>query len=400
MRMRKLCVLLLFLLAVSIARAETSGTINFSFYNTTAPVTGLFAYTVDVCDTDATCLGYRCRIDFDGEVDDSDTGKPSGTCRQQTSPDCFHDSRFYARGTNVKNTNVTYYTCLTNETGRWSALKSCSSGEVFGADSTEAGNCTSSTSSSSSSGGGGGSSSNTTVTLKHSIRLVSGISDSEITQGESAVRYARFRNDGNLTLSNVTLELSGMDANWYGINPSIFSSVNSGKEDQFNVTFFIPKNAEVKGYTVNGAVKTHKSDVGATFSFTLKVLPSNETVETDLVPKYSQLSSYIQLLEQNISGLRAKGIDEGNITQLENLAESIKSKLAEANLSLEKKDYFSASTLLSDAQRLLDELNTMLASASPPAETKTDIILITAAAFVTIVIVFVLYLSWPTKRRL
>lgn len=374
--------LLIFLLLLPLAYGEFTGTINISTLGTPL-VTGLFGYTVKYCDIDSQCMGYKCFIDFDGEVDDSDTSQPAGICNSTATATCFTDSVWRSGIC----TNSTAKRACTS--GVWGNVTNCPSGETCSAD----GACAKPSADSAGGGAGGGGN----ISLKHSIKLVSGIADFDIIQGESAAKFASFKNDGNLTLTNITLVLSGITESWYGVNPSRFSSVNVAKEDRFNVSFFIPKDGEVKSYQINAEIKTHKSNISAKFSFTMKVLPSNETVEKEVVPKYGRLLSALEAIEQNITALIPKGVDEGNITVLKNIAETIKSKLEQANASLERKDYFTANSLLSDAESLLNELKAKIAEAKAPSA-KIDILMLTLIAFAVIIILFVLYLLWPQKQ--
>ncbi|MBI2232439.1 MAG: hypothetical protein HYU56_00830 [Candidatus Aenigmarchaeota archaeon] len=396
--MRKMWLLIIPLLLVSSAYAEFTGTINITTLTNSSysVVTGLLGYTVKYCEIESQCFGYRCYNDYDGEVDDSDTSQPSGVCNATSTTFCFHDNKWLAAATNVCNSNVTYRTCLTNETGKWSGLNTCASGETCSAGADNAGNCTAaSSSSSSSSGSGGGSSSDTT--LKHSISLVSGISDFEAMQGGTILRTAKFKNNGNITLTNVTIVLD-VPESWYGANPPKFASINQGKEDQFNITFFIPKDAAIKNYQVNAEIKTHKSNVSATFSFLIKVTPSNETVQTTLVPKYSELVAALQLVEDNISLLNLTGIDEGNITYFRNVAETIRSKINQVNLSLERGDYFTANSLLNEAELLLNDLTEAIKNVKTP-EKPFDLLLVSVVAFVIIIVIFLMYLLVPQRKK-
>lgn len=395
--MRKTWLLIIPLLLVSIAYSEFTGTINTTTLANSnfSAITGLFGYTVRFCDAQNQCSGYNCYLDYDGEVDDSDTSQPAGACNATSTNFCFHDTKWVAAGTNICNTNVTYRTCLTNETGKWSDLNTCASGETCSASADNAGNCTAVTASSSSSSSGGGSSSDTT--LKYSISLVSGISDFEAMQGGTILRVAKFKNNGNITLTNVTIVLD-IPESWYGANPPKFANINQGKEDQFNVTFFIPKDTAIKSYQANAEIKTHKSNVSANFSFLIKVTPSNETVQTTLIPKYNELIAALQLMEDNISSLNLTGIDEGNITYFRNIAETIRSKINQVNLSVERGDYFTANSLLSEAELLLNELNEAIKTAKTP-EKPFDLLLVSVIAFVIIIVLFLMYLLLPQRKK-
>lgn len=384
-----LLAVLLFSIAINVNFAETTGSINISTHGNITPTTGVYGNIApNTCSSNSECFEYKCFIDFDGTSE----GSKSGWCNQTAITRCYHNGAGYAAGTYYCRTNTTYHICDATGNSSWGAQTSCASGQTCTVDATATSNpCAAASASSGSSGGGAGTSTN--VSLKHSIKLVSGIQNFDIVQDESTFKYASFKNDGNLTLTNITLVLSGISGSWYGVNPPRFSSINPNEENRFNITFFLPKDAQVKSYQIDGEIKTHKSDVNAKFSFTIKVLPSNETVVTDLVPKYNQLSSLLQALEQNITVL-SKGLDEANATVLKNLAQTIKSKLSEANTSLEKKDYFTANSLLSDAESLLNELNAKIAATKPAGE-KLDIVLIAMVSFVIFIVVFVLYLFWP-----
>lgn len=384
--------LLLFIQA-GIMHAETTGTIDMSTQGNISPSTGLYGNVAPAaCTTNSECFSYKCFLDFDGT---SEAGKP-GWCNQTVITRCYHNGAGYAAGTYYCRTNTTYHICDSGGNGTWGSQTSCSSGQTCTTDSTSASNPCAAPSTVSSSGSG--SSSGAAASLKNSIGLVSGISDFEIVQGETAFKTARFRNIGNLTLSNVTFVLSGINSSWYGINPEKFSRITVNKEDQFNISIFIPDDADVRTYQASAQIKTHTAEASTVFSFSIRVAPSNQTAQTDILPKYSTLLSAFQDTEQNITALSSRGIDEGNITAIRNIAEAVKAKLSKANEALEKKDYFSASSLLKEAEGLQSELASMIAAAKPPEKPQgLDIVFISAAAFAVIIVIFVVYLLWPAK---
>ncbi|KKW40302.1 MAG: hypothetical protein UY87_C0025G0001, partial [Candidatus Peribacteria bacterium GW2011_GWC2_54_8] len=148
----------------------------------------------------------------------------------------------------------------------------------------------------------------------------------------------------------------------------------------------------------NAEIKTHKSNISAKFSFLIRVTPSNETVQTTLIPKYSELVAALQLVEDNISLLSLTGIDEGNITYFRNVAETIRSKINQVNLSLERGDYFTANSLLNEAELLLNELSEAIKNVKTP-EKPFDLLLVSVVAFVIIIVIFLMYLLVPQRKK-
>lgn len=399
MRLIISCLLLLaaFLL-VPLANAETSGTINASAYNFSAPIVGLFGYTVDNCAVDASCLGYKCYVDFDDEVDDSDTSKPPGTCMPPSTTQCFNDNRWFAPSTNVKNSNVTYYTCLSNETGKWSGLKTCASGEIFGYDSTNAGNCSASSSSSSSSGGGGGSSSNTTAAKKSGIAITSAIPDIQMVQGDSAAFGVSFKNTGNTTLSATKLSVSGIESSWVSVTPESIAILSPGNVNAFIVNISLPPGATINSYSTQ--LKLSAQDgTNDTKSFTLKVLPA-PAAQADINQSYQSYSYIIGILEKNITGLQ--GANKEDVESLKTTVMLVKSKLADAKSDIEKGDYYNAKLILDDVAGLIDSANRQLAKVRPAESASPQQIDITLIAIIIAIVVgvvaFLAYLLWPTKE--
>jgi len=350
----------IFFLVIPIALAETTG--NISLENLTIPpVTGLLGYTVQYCNSTAECGSYYCFVDYDG----TSAGASSGWCYPSSS-NCLHDGTWIT-------TFCDGSTLRTCSSGSWSSTV-CAYG------------CENATCKSASTAGATNGGDDDTETA--SITIVSSPSDFNITQNESTIKSLKVKNNGDLTLSDITLELSGID--FYSITPTKIDSIDVDTEDTFSINFAIPANATVKEYTVTATVTA--SSASASTSFKIKVLPSEETVEADIIPLYQECLLIIEELENDITRLEGKGI---NTTDIRALFDDIKDKLNQTNSSLENKDYYTANQLLNSANAQIEDLKNMIATVAGPEE--SNLIIILVIVIIIIIGAVVAYLFLPVK---
>ncbi len=371
--------LILFSVAVS---AEYNGTINNNTANTSGIYTGIYAATYSqYCSTNSTCIsGDRCITDYDG----TSSGSYSGWCASSSETRCRHDDDYYGSGSSALCANTT-------------VKRTCSSGVWNTEFCTSTHTCSSGNCSAPSSSGTGtsspGSSNVTNVTTKGkvaSLKILS-VPDAEILQGSSATKTLEVKNDGELPLYNISAKVTGID--WATISPSKVDNLSINATATFIVGFVVPKSATVKTYDATSEITTSNASVKPTAGFKLKVLPTNETVETEILPSYSRYLSVLQELENNITELKNKG---ANTTSLENSLASIKSKLNEVNASLAAKDYFRANELLSAVGTSVEAFKSALVATEVPKP--LDLVFIVIVITIVVAAAGVLaYLFWPVK---
>lgn len=369
-------IILAFILFASISFAATSGSINSTSTNSTGIVTGMWGSTFNFyCNTNATCEGTdRCILDYDDYSATFSGANYKGWCTSSSETRCRHNDTYYSSGSKLCDSGArscsngvwTTTTCTANQT--------CTSGECVA--------------SSSSPVGGGSSTSPTTTTPppNPSGLDISLPSDFNITQGESALKEISVKNTGNITLPAVSLSLGGID--WYNVTPKS-ASIPKNFSVTFTVNFTAPENAEVKEYSV--AVTAQNGSTLASKTFKIRVLPSNKTVESSIIPLYNEYVSNLSNLENRIAELKNKGTD---VSELQNILNTIKDKLNQTNSSLSNQDYFAANVFLNDIKQLISDFEAK-ASAAKPQEFNILFIIIPVVIGVAAVLA---YLFWPTKR--
>ena len=121
-------------------------------------------------------------------------------------------------------------------------------------------------------------------------------------------------------------------------------------------------------------------------------MPSEETVEADIIPLYQECLLIIEELENDITRLEGKGI---NTTDIRALFDDIKDKLNQTNSSLENKDYYTANQLLNSANAQIEDLKNMIATVAGPEE--SNLIIILVIVIIIIIGAVVAYLFLPVK---
>jgi len=364
--------------------AETTGTINLT--QVRQVTTGLFSYTVNLCNVTADCYGMTCFTDYDG----TGTAGSAGWCNM-SSTSCYHDNGAYATATSICYTNTTYYTCTS---GNWSSLSTCSSGQTC-ASVGSAGSCAAPSTSTSSSSGSAYNLSQLAAQRVGSIIFTSRPIDFTMIQDTSATKYVIIKNNGNLTLYNLTLSASGLS--WYSVDPAKMDRSIVGSETTFMIVFSAPATAEIKTYPVTITVSSNNASVSATFN--IKLNPSNRTVQERIFPDYANYMSTLENIEAQMIDKQNQGAD---VQEMQALLLNAKSKLTQANRSLESKDYASATQLLADASGLLDEaalkINTVVVP-STRQQTGIDFMLIVLIASIAVIVVVLVYLLLPPKEQ-
>ncbi|MEM7819462.1 MAG: hypothetical protein QXD48_01395 [Candidatus Aenigmatarchaeota archaeon] len=375
--MKRVSLILLFIFLLSdIVFSEVVGSISINILNS-PPITGLYGYTVQYCNTPTDCMGYTCFLDYDGVS----FGSWKGWCNV-SSMNCYHDGIVYLSGSTICDSPTSYRTCSNSV---WSSTISCGANQTC-----SGGNCLTTTTTD----GGGSSTSNDTITLVSSIRIISSIEDFEIIQNQSVIKSVTVKNDGNTTLYNITLSLSGIDSSWFRIIPTKYDYSTKNSINNFIINFSIPSNAEVRQYTVTIDVTTSNTSVKDSKTFIIKVIPSNVTVEIVLLPQYNEYLLVIAELENNITYLENIGI---NVADLKSLLNDIKNKFDQINQSMKNKDYYTAKLYLDDVKNMIDNLSAKISEASSEKKVEMDIFVIILIVIIIVIIIFLLYILWPTK---
>jgi len=388
--MKRIYLTLLFIFLLSgITFSAVTGNINITGTpsNITA-VTGIYGYTIQFCNITADCwdsTNYFCFLDFD-----TISSIPwQGWCNASSITSCYANGIAYASSTTAKvcDSTTSYRLC---SSGNWSSSTSCGINQTC-----SAGNC--STVSSSSSTSSSSSSTTANASAYSSIKINVSIADFEIIQNNSASKSVSVKNSGNATQYNMTISLSGINSSWFSISPAKYNITYKNNIYNFTVSFSIPYNAEVKAYTVTITAATVNASVRDTKTFSLKVLPSNETTENEIKPKYSEYTLSLEALKTNITGLEAKG---KNVSALRQLYGDIEAKLNQTNTSLSSKAYYNASVLLSEISALIGNLKNEIDKAGQ-AELpfNIDIVLVVIVIVIVAVILFLAYLFWPAKEE-
>ena len=217
-----------------------------------------------------------------------------------------------------------------------------------------------------------------------------------ITQGESVIKYAIVKNIGNVTLYNITLSFSGIS--WYNVSPAKVARLNKSQEATFAINFTVTDEVDVDSYSLTLLASTHTSSASASKTLKIGVKPSNKTIQEEILPSYGEYLSLLSTLEAKAAELASQGVNVDNINVI---LLNARSRLSQANQSLEGGDYATAKQIMDDAKGMLDgaqlEINTasIIPSITAGFGDITLIIIIVVIAAVAIVIVYSLL---PPKK--
>jgi hypothetical protein len=238
-------------------------------------------------------------------------------------------------------------------------------------------------------------STNNTTISTYSLSITASPNNFDITQGESILESLTVENNGEKNLTSVSLSISGINGAWYTITPSTVS-LNIHESKTFTINFTIPINASVNSYSIIASVTSEHSDASDSATFTIRVLPSSETVQNIILPLYEDYISQLSDLENQIKSLKESG---KNTTDLENILKSIKEKLNQTNSSLTSQDYFAASRFLDDVKALIDELTASIQEIGGTTTDAGSIIFIIVVVVIIIAVAVIAYIFIPRGKE-
>ncbi len=214
----------------------------------------------------------------------------------------------------------------------------------------------------------------------------------EIVQNSSAAYEIKVKNIGNAQ-QNVTLEVEGLDPEWYSFEKST-QNILGGGTVTFKATFKIG-NIDVKEYSAKFNAKGANGTL--TQDFTFKVIPSNET-KAKANDTIALFKLDIAKLEKNLEEFKNQTADA---SAAEQKMEELKTAVKQAEDYINSNDYFAAMQKFETIKSLISEVETQL-KASPQVGKTAEIpstvwIIIGAVAAVIIVGGIAAYLFWPNK---
>lgn len=213
----------------------------------------------------------------------------------------------------------------------------------------------------------------------------------EIVQNSTASSEVKVKNTGT-TVQDITLELIGIDKNWYSVNQ--LKNISGGATGTFTITFNIG-NVDVKDYSAKFNVSS--GNVTISQDFTLRVLPSNETKEkiNNTLALYKLDTSK---LENKLGELKSKINDTKSVEQ--KLSE-LKAVIKQAEDHINVDNYFQAYQTFETIKALINEVENRL-KALETTETEVEIPskvwLIVTGVLILFIIGILVYLFWPVKE--
>ena len=163
----------------------------------------------------------------------------------------------------------------------------------------------------------------------------------EIEQGLSKKITITILNNGEETLHNLTINLSGVNwTDWYVVtNPEILS-MPAGAWEVFSINISVPQDAEVSNHTIEAKVTASETHIDDAITFTISVLPSNKSIEETRV-ELIEIGDVLSEYNDRLKNLFIEFSDPGMLQKLfrplngTRIAEA-KEKLIEANDLMEK----------------------------------------------------------------
>ncbi len=367
--MKKIMLIILIVLS-SIALADYAGNITIGNI-----ATGLTGNTVAYCNSTSQCgaSSLSCYLEYDN----SSSSNYYGICNATSLTNCYNNGTAYSTGISLCSTGYMKVSC---SSGAWLQTDCSASNQTCSSS-----NCTASSTSSSSGGG------SVYSTITYSISITKNITDFELIKNSSVNKTITIKNNGNGTLTNITLEIGGYS--WYNISTVVLNLSQSASKE-IPIEFYAPDSAEIKNYYVSLGIKNSK--VSVSNNFQIKIILSNATIENTVKPSYEKYSEKLKEIESNITLLLSNGYDTSSTKSSLN---SLKSKIAQLKSAIDSGSYVEANNLISDIESIILDLNDSIAK-SGKAEKKTDFALIGIVIVIAIIAVALAYLFWPEKEEI
>ncbi len=175
-----------------------------------------------------------------------------------------------------------------------------------------------------------------------------------VVQGHSNSTTFKVINMGNLA-QNIEPFIAGILRNNYDVSPSSFT-LNPRGNVSFRVTFAIGEKEKIGDKDLSFIFQV--SNVTPSYDFVLRVLPSDETVNS-LQSDITLLKSEAGLLLSKISALKSEGKQTVNI---ESLYESFVETSKQAENYFNQKDYYNSAILIDATKETLDQINFLLSA--------------------------------------
>lgn len=363
------------------AHADVSGNLSLADQNISID-TGILGYTVKLCDSNADCQSYTCFLDYDGT---SETGSGfAGWCNATYVTNCYHNDMIYANGTTICVSATAHRTC---HSPLWGNQTDCSSGYVCSGR-----ECVSNTTGN----GNGGSRTGGSLDQNPKIEITKFPEDFSIKQNESVIKTVKANNTGDVTLKNTSLSITGISSDWYSITPDKdnFTIINEAVEFTINLT--VPSNAEVKEYSVVLTVSTSNTSVSNSKTITITILPSQETVQSYILPNQENLFSRATELENRLEEVKAQ-ISQESYNSIKNLLDNAKRKIIDAQNKIDDEDYVSAVDLQKDAETLLDNIELEIEEALEK-DRVFPVVPVVAGVIIAAIIGAAIYIKLPAKE--
>jgi len=211
-----------------------------------------------------------------------------------------------------------------------------------------------------------------------------------ITQGKEGSINFGVKNIDETEFQDINFSIGTINSTW--IKQLLPSTAELGPEENVSVSikFVIPNNTETKDYL---AVFKAKSQFGeATKSFTIRVLPSEET-KSNITATFGQLKKDFLSLWTDLNNTIASG---KNVTEAQTWFNQLKAKMSQAENSINASDYFTAYQLFGDIRDLMNKTKIALGLKGAGFQLSLTMIIIIAVATV-VGGGFLAYLFWPTK---
>ncbi len=187
---------------------------------------------------------------------------------------------------------------------------------------------------------------NTTTTTNKSL-LVTAPLETTVLQGGSATASITIKNTGSSTLSDVRLNVTGVDSSWVSISPTAAVSLPKNQSGSWTVTFSVPANSTIGNYSLSFV--GWATGISSSKSSKLVVRPNTAT-QSDI---NSSLVSYTDRYENISSLINQTNATGANVTEAAAKLAEAKGLLDSAQEAADSGDWSTANDLLSQIEAAL-----------------------------------------------